>query len=104
MGAGYNNIVLGSITNFSAFFADVSDLAHPGTLDLHLSAGCPAIDAGDSLSAPVIDFDGTVRPQGAAFDVGAYEYADTVQTTRAHAPGSIRRDLSAVTWQPAPGP
>lgn len=88
MGAGFNNIVLGSITNFSAFFAGVSDFAHPGTLDLHLLAGCPAIDAGDSLSAPVTDFEGTGRPQGAAFDVGAYEYADTAQTTRANAPES----------------
>lgn len=40
--------------------------------DFHLSAGSPAIDAG--LDVPVeTDFDGNPRPQGAGYDIGAYE-------------------------------
>lgn len=84
MGTGFNNIMLGAITNFSTFFVDVSNLALPGNLDLHLLAGCAAIDAGDSLYAPRLDFDGAVRPQGAGFDIGAYEYLDTLQTSKAN--------------------
>jgi MYXO-CTERM domain-containing protein len=42
--------------------------------DLHLLPGAPAIDQGSSDQAPAIDADGVPRPQGAAVDVGAYEW------------------------------
>jgi hypothetical protein len=42
--------------------------------DYHLSTGSPAIDAGTLLGAPLIDFDGIVRPLGSGIDIGAYEY------------------------------
>jgi hypothetical protein len=45
-----------------------------GTGDYHLAAGSPAIDAGTPLGAPATDLDGTARPQGAAIDIGPYEY------------------------------
>lgn len=41
----------------------------------HLAAGSVAIDAGISLNAPAIDIEGTTRPQGSGYDIGAYEYA-----------------------------
>ncbi|MFW5686191.1 MAG: right-handed parallel beta-helix repeat-containing protein [Spirochaetota bacterium] len=43
--------------------------------DFTLVAGSPAIDAGRSTDAPDVDYLGTVRPQGSAVDMGAYEYA-----------------------------
>lgn len=49
-------------------------LASPLNGDFHLSAGSPAIDAADSASIDPIDFDGTSRPQGAARDLGAFEF------------------------------
>jgi len=42
--------------------------------DFHLQAGSPAIDAGLTESAVPTDFEGVPRPQGAAYDIGAYEY------------------------------
>jgi hypothetical protein len=39
-----------------------------------LLPGSPAIDAGDSLFCPAADQRGVARPQGAACDIGAYEY------------------------------
>lgn len=43
------------------------------TGDYHLQAGSPALDAGTSTGAPSLDLAGTARPQGIAFDIGAYE-------------------------------
>jgi hypothetical protein len=43
--------------------------------DMRLREGSPAIDAGTAELAPMIDIAGTVRPQGDAIDIGAYETA-----------------------------
>ena len=43
--------------------------------DFHLQSGSPAIDAGTTISGiPAQDIEGTTRPQGPAWDIGAYEY------------------------------
>jgi parallel beta-helix repeat protein len=44
--------------------------------NLALRSGASAIDAGDAAGAPDVDVLGTARPQGAAIDIGAYEYCD----------------------------
>ncbi|MDD5688276.1 MAG: carbohydrate-binding protein [Elusimicrobia bacterium] len=47
--------------------------------DFHLQATSPAIDKGSSASfVPSVDYAGTTRPQGAGYDIGAYEYGSTV--------------------------
>ena len=43
-------------------------------LDLTLNAASPAIDAGLTVPFVTIDFLGAMRPNGAAADIGAYEY------------------------------
>jgi parallel beta-helix repeat protein len=56
------------VSNYDDFFVDYANF------DLRLKEGCPAIDAGTEEDAPFIDIEGAARPQGAGFDVGAYEY------------------------------
>ena len=41
--------------------------------DFNLTLGSPALDAGTSEGAPFHDLDGETRPQGLAFDIGAFE-------------------------------
>jgi hypothetical protein len=53
-------------SNQSQLFAGVG-------YDVSLAAGSPAIDAASSALAPQRDILGLERPQGAGFDVGAYE-------------------------------
>jgi len=50
-------------------------------MDFHLALGSPYINSGTSSNAPVTDFDGNVRPQGGAFDIGAYEYVSVSRDT-----------------------
>lgn len=55
--------------------ADQFENATAGSEDIHLKAGADCIDAGTDLSPTVVDdIIGTARPQGAAYDVGAFEY------------------------------
>jgi hypothetical protein len=50
---------------------------NPTAGDYHLAAGSPAIDAGTNVGVTT-DLDGVARPQGAGFDIGAYEFRCTV--------------------------
>jgi len=42
--------------------------------DYRLSSNSPCIDTGTSTDAPATDIEGTSRPQGSGYDMGAYEY------------------------------
>ena len=74
---GSNNLWYGAGTAPSQTSANVT--ANPlfvslsGLLDLHLQVTSPAIDAGRILTLSN-DKDRIKRPQGAGFDIGAYEY------------------------------
>jgi hypothetical protein len=53
---------------------------NPSAKDYHLQAGSPAIDSGTNVDL-VNDYDGNPRPQGAGFDMGAFEFSgDTTLT------------------------
>ncbi len=47
---------------------------NPNALDFHLQLTSPCKDQGVILSTVSNDFDGLSRPQGGAYDIGAYEY------------------------------
>ncbi len=57
-------------------------LVNASTFDFHLQSGSPAIDTGLTLSDVTVDYDGHVRPQGAAYDIGAYEYVGSLRNSR----------------------
>jgi len=75
---GSNNLFFGNGPgpDFLANNIDADPLlTDPEGLDFHLTPGSPAIDAG-AASDLAFDFGGIYRPQGAAIDVGAYEFAE----------------------------
>lgn len=53
---------------------DAAAFADADADDYHLADSSPAFDQGETLASVTRDRDGTPRPQGAAYDVGGYEY------------------------------
>ena len=69
------NYVVGSIkvaTDAKGVNGDPTFVGLPA-LNFHLATGSSAIDAGMNTGIAA-DFDGIIRPQGAAFDIGAFEF------------------------------
>jgi serralysin len=62
----------GSVVVKGAIDADPG-FVDAGALDFHLAAGSAAVDVGLTIAEVPVDLDGVHRPQGAAFDLGAYE-------------------------------
>ncbi|MET0552613.1 MAG: Calx-beta domain-containing protein [Vicinamibacteria bacterium] len=73
-------------TDFDAYGTNVTSdhnveftMANAGTyfvappFDLHLRPGTNAVDTGNAALAPPLDVEKVARPQGAGFDLGAYE-------------------------------
>src|SRR5262245_7485952 len=59
-------------------------------------AGSPVIDRGESLPGVTADYSGASRPQGAGFDIGAYEMGSST-------PGN-RPPVVQITATPSSGP
>jgi hypothetical protein len=54
---------------------------NPTGADYHLKPGSPAIDAGVLLNEVTQDLEGQPRPQGSAYDIGAYERVQVLAAT-----------------------
>jgi parallel beta-helix repeat protein len=66
--------------------------------DFHIKAGSPAIDAGVALSEVPTDFEGTNRPVGAAYDLGAYEFNSGLPSpTRTNTPSNTPTNTFTAT-------
>ena len=55
--------------------------ASPGGSDFHLQPASPAIDAGAALATVTSDYDGTPRPLGAGYDIGANEFVSYMRAS-----------------------
>ena len=53
---------------------DSSSFVDAAAHDYRLVATSPAVNAGTAIAEVTVDRDGTPRPQGSAYDVGAYEF------------------------------
>lgn len=60
--------------NLEFVYANAGSLFVAPPYDMHLLPDTAAVDTGSALLAPLIDVEGTPRPQGPAFDLGAYEW------------------------------
>ncbi|MGD8537153.1 MAG: right-handed parallel beta-helix repeat-containing protein [Candidatus Aminicenantes bacterium] len=69
-GQDYNSFVVLDIDN--DLFVDSAN----GNLRLRETS--PAIDAGTSVDAPLVDYDCMIRPAGESHDIGAYEYGSSI--------------------------
>lgn len=80
-GTAYENCS-GGCTVLNPLTGDPLFVSYTGeaTGDYHLQSGSPAIDTGTASNAPSSDFDGNPRPQGAGYDIGAYEFGNGSST------------------------
>lgn len=95
--SGHNNLFLNfgngpswatnSINNTNPQFVNA---ATSGNFDFHLQASSLAVDAGMAIATVGTDFDGVPRPQGAAFDLGAYERFSGGTTSRPNPPTNLK--------------
>jgi hypothetical protein len=86
--SNYNNGEAGTIQAFNRLSGFITDCT-VSTSDFHLKAGAPCIDAGTTIASVTTDFAGVKRPQGAAYDIGAYEGSGT-GTAQLQAPQNLR--------------
>lgn len=86
--------------NLAGLAASLSELADNGGYvpTVALKEGSAAIDAGVAVSGLTIDAREAARPQGTAFDVGAYEspYAKPTTSTTSHLAESGQNTLAAI--------
>ncbi len=64
-------------------FVNVSDYNY------HLQSTSPAINFGTTISSITKDYDGNGRPQGSAYDIGAYEFVEISDTTPPAPPSGV---------------
>lgn len=72
-GGNYRNSS-GSTTAANNLIGINPSFVNAGAGDFRPQSGSPAIDAAIAISLVTTDFAGTLRPQGNAYDIGAYEF------------------------------
>ncbi|MDE2312094.1 MAG: hypothetical protein KGJ93_03350 [Patescibacteria group bacterium] len=81
----------------SGSFSGNPQFVNAASIDFHLQSFSPAINAGVTLTSVASDYDANPRPQGAAYDIGALEYASgyTPPASDTTAP-SVPANLAAI--------
>jgi hypothetical protein len=86
-----------NITGVSPLFVELA------SYNFHLQSTSPAIDKGLSLALVPTDNEGTVRPKGASFDIGAYEYTTVANTASPTSSALTSTPIVSSTNTPKPG-
>jgi len=99
-----HNLIDGYMGYFGEIFGSDSVVGDPRFVDsvgadFHLQESSPAINTGSSVDAPNFDFDENTRPQGAGYDIGAYEYVMTGVDEQ-----SMGKQLMFMLYQNYPNP
>jgi hypothetical protein len=76
----------------------------PARGDLKLRAGSPAIDKGTAVSGVTTDTEGTSRPQGGGYDMGAYEHRSGTVGTASQTSGTTVPPTGSTTASASPAP
>lgn len=74
-------VISGTVTTQGTALRGSAGYVNPGAGDYHLTAASSAVDKGNGLP-PLVDLDGTSRPQGATTDIGAFEFTPTGLTNQ----------------------
>ena len=81
----YNYVARGAANGYAALTGNKEEhginggdpmFVDPANNDYHLKPNSPAINKGATMTGFNYDREGTVRPQGAAWDMGAFEYSE----------------------------
>jgi hypothetical protein len=88
-GNGNQNIASGKYTASNNLTSN-PNFVNGGASDFRLQSNSPAINAGVNLVDVPTDKDGVLRPQGGAYDIGAYEYVGGASNTPLNAPSDLR--------------
>ena len=97
-------VAAGDLPNTNPQLGPLADNGGP-TQTLALLAGSPAIDAGSGdCPPPATDQRGVTRPQGAACDIGAYEFEPTPSATSTPTPTPTSTPTPTPTSTPSPTP
>ena len=82
----YQNSVSGITLDSTNLVGTNPQFVDPATGNFRLKAASPAIDRGAPLAGITTAIDGSLRPQGAAPDIGAYEFGGVVANAAAPGP------------------
>lgn len=71
--------------------------------DFHLLSGSPAINTGLTVGSVPVDHDGVARPQGGAYDIGAFEFSSGTSTSTTPqissvSAANIGSNSATITW------
>ena len=85
-GINYLNAGSGTVVSNNSFDGSNPQFANASAGDFHLQATSGLKDAGISIGLVSVDYDGVPRPQGSAYDIGAFEFRDSTTAAKPPAP------------------
>ena len=80
----------GSRTTLSNNFTTDPKFVNASSGDFHLQSGSAAINRGTTISGMSDDYEGTYRPTGGSYDIGADEYSTSNATSLPSAPTNLQ--------------